>query len=387
MRAADFQPNAPGTLLELDDRGGVAFEPAPLPPKLLLDTELARLIGATERVLGRLDGRGHGLTNPDILIQPFLRREALASSRIEGTTAVIEDVLRFEAGEQQGQNADDVQEVINYINALTYGLNRPPERPLSLGFINELHRLLLNDVRGEERHPGRPRQIQVIIGTPGSTVATARFVPPPPTMVQGLLEQLLEWIGTDDGLPELVRLALMHYQFETIHPYEDGNGRLGRLLITLMLREWNIMEYPLLYLSEYFERHKPAYLKHLLAVSQGGEWLEWIKFFLQAMQFQAEDALQASTSLIDYRESLRRHYQQQRMPAHLMNVLDQLFEGPVVSVPRLAERLGIRNEQVQRALDRLLADDVITELTGQRRNRLFAAPAILAVLRRRPERE
>jgi Fic family protein len=385
MRANEFTTDAPGELLELGANAGVAFEPYPLPPKLNIDAELARMIGATERILGRLDGRGHGLTNPYILVQPFLRREALASSRIEGTTAVIEDVLRFEAGEPQTKNPDDVQEVINYLNALRYGLMRPEERPFSLGFLNELHQLLLDDVRGQDRHPGALRKIQVVIGRPGSDIATARFVPPPPTIIQGLLDQLIEWLAVEDDYPELIRLALLHYQFETIHPYEDGNGRLGRLLITLMLKEWGIMEFPLLYLSEYFEQNKPQYLDHLLAVSQRGAWNEWIKFFLGAVQNQASDALQASTRLIELRETYKGRYQQGRPQAHILNVIDQLFENVVVAVSRLSDHFDVRQEQIQRAINTLVEDGLIRELTGKRRDRLYASPEILSVLHQRSQ--
>jgi Fic family protein len=383
MRAEEFTLASPGELLEIDDKGGVAFEPYPLPPEITIDTDLARRIGDTERILGRLDGRGHGLANPYILVQPFLRREALASSRIEGTTAVIEEVLRFEAGEPQTKNPDDVQEVINYLNALRYGLSRPSERPFSLGFLNELHQLILADVRGQERHPGTLRKIQVVIGRPGSDLASARFVPPPPTIIQGLLDQLLEWLSIPDKYPDLIRLAFLHYQFETIHPYEDGNGRLGRLMITLILKEWGIMEYPLLYLSEYFEKHKPAYLDHLLSVSQRGAWNDWIRFFLGAVKTQASDALHASTQIIELREAYKRRYQAGRPQAYILDVIDQLFESVVVSVSRLAEQFDVRHEQIQRALNTLTGDGLIRELTGKRRDRLYASPEILTILNQR----
>ena len=385
MRAEDFTVNTPGRLVEIDSQGTVAFEPSLVPPELVIDVELARMIGETERLLGRLDGRGRSLSTPFMLIQPFIRREALASSRIEGTTAVIEDVLRFEAGDESSHDPDDVKEVLNYLRALQYGLQRPEERPVTAGFINELHQLILDDVRGAKRNPGRLRQIQVVIGKPGATAATARFVPPPPAIILGLLEQLLTWINQEDALPDLLRLAVFHYQFETIHPYEDGNGRLGRLLITLMLKDWGIMEYPLLYLSEYLEQHRSEYLAHLLSVSQKGTWVSWIKFFLTAIQSQAAYALETSTRLINYRESVRRRYQQGRTPAHLLNVVDQFFERAIQSTPTLAKQLRLSNEQIQRVLNRLIEDDIVREITNRERNRLFVAHEILAILKMHAE--
>lgn len=382
MRAQDFIPSAPGQLIALNDKNAVAFEPSPLPPDLVFTTELTRLLEEAGAAIGRLDGNAQLLRNPYMLIQPFVRREAVASSRIEGTTAVLEDILRFEAGSEESHPTDDVGEVINYLRALHYGFDRPEDREFSLGFLKELHRLLLDDVRGNERNPGEFRRIQVVIGRPGATAETARFVPPPPALVPGLLEDFMKWLKDDDELPKLVRLALMHYQFETIHPFEDGNGRLGRVLISVHLREWGLMEHPMLYLSEYFEQYRSEYMDRLLAVSQKGEWIEWIVFFLEAVRYQAIDALSAIKRLLSYLDDLRTTYQGQRTPTHFFSVVEALFERPMVSVPRLAESLGIRQEQVQRPLDRLLADGVIQEITGQKRNRIFVSPVILAHLQR-----
>ncbi|MGH2534513.1 MAG: Fic family protein [Thermomicrobiales bacterium] len=356
-----------------------------MPPEINWDAELVRLIETTSRSLSRLDGRGQGLENPYILIRPLLRREAVASNRIEGTTATLGDVLRFEAGDGIPSQDADVQEILNYLNALELGLQRHPERPLTWGFLNELHRLLLGGVRGSERRPGQPRHLQVVIGastvgTPVERLEQRHFIPPPPTSLPGLLQDFERWLVSDDGNPSLIRLALMHYHFETMHPYEDGNGRLGRLLITLFMREWNVMEQPLLYLSEYFERHKPEYLNHLLAVSQQGAWRQWIVFFLTAVNEQAADAYTVVTKLLDLREGWRQRYQTGRTPAHLLPTIDRLFAHPITSAPKLAADLALRIEQVQRVIDRLQRDNILTEITGQKRNRLYAATQIMELL-------
>lgn len=385
MRTSDFSTKMPGRLVEIDAAGHVAFEPAPLPPTIEWDAELVRLIESASRSLSRLDGRGQGLEYPYILIRPLLRREAVASNRIEGTTATVGDVLRFEAGDGHPDQDADVQEVLNYLKALDLGLQRHPERLLTWGFFNELHRLLLGGVRGSDRRPGQTRQIQVVIGastvgTPDERLERARFIPPPPTALPGLLQDFERWLSSEDGNPSLIRLALMHYQFETIHPYEDGNGRLGRLLITLLMREWGVMEQPLLYLSEYFEHHNTEYMDHLQAVSRHGAWREWIVFFLNAVQSQAEDAFAVVTRLLDLREHLRRTYQRGQSPAHVLPIIDHLFVRPIVSSPQLAQELGLQQGQVQRAINRLQQDGLLEEITGQKRNRLYAAPQIMSLL-------
>jgi Fic family protein len=385
MRRSEFGTNMPGQLVEIDGAGHVAFEPAPLPPVIEWDTELVRLLETASRSLSRLDGRGQSLENPFILIRPLLRREAVASNRIEGTTATVGDILRFEAGGDRPANDTDIQEVLNYLKALELGIQRPLERPLSWGFFKELYRLLIGGVRGDERRPGQTRQIQVVIGA--STVGTAaerieraRFVPPPPSALPGLFEDFERWLVSDDGYPALIRLALMHYQFETIHPFEDGNGRLGRLLITLLMREWDLMTQPLLYLSEYFERRKPEYMDRLLAVSQDGAWRDWIIFFLTAVSEQSTDAFKTVTKLVDLREDWRRRYQTGRTPAHLLPTVDRLFAQPIISAPRLAENLKLRPEQALRVINRLEQDGILTEITGRKRDRLYAASQIVDLL-------
>jgi Fic family protein len=380
----DFNPSMPGRLVEIDATGHVAFEPAPLSPHIDWDATLARLIEQAAGALRLLDGRAQSLENPYILIRPMLSKEAVASNRIEGTTATIGDVLRFEAVGKRADGSDDVREVLNYLEALDYGLHRPPERPLSWSYINELHRLLLRSVRGAERQPGRIRQIQVVIGPPSITVRDrlerARFVPPPPTSLPSLLQDFETWLSRDDGNPALVRLALMHYQFETIHPYEDGNGRLGRLLITLLMKEWGVLSHPVLYLSEYFEHRKSEYIDCLRGVSQEGDWRRWLLFFLNAVKEQSQAAYHTVSQLLNLHEQWTRMYKTGRPLAHVLSVLDEFFARSYVSPGHLAATLGIQSTQAQRAIDKLAQDGIVQEVTGKKRDRIYVAPLVLAII-------
>lgn len=384
MRPEDFDTNMAGRLVEIDAAGNVAFEPNPLPPTIKWTASLARQIEQASGALRRLDGRAQSLDNPFVLIQPLLSKEAVASNRIEGTTATIGDVLRFEAGDHVNADKDEIQEVINYLRALNFGLSRPTERPLTWSYFNEVHSLLLQSVRGAEKRPGTIRSIQVALGVPinsaNERLARAQFVPPPPTALPGLLEDFERWVGTDDGNPALVRVALMHYQFETIHPYEDGNGRLGRLLITLLLREWGILDQPVLYLSEYLEKHKREYVDHMLAVSQKGEWNAWISFFLDAVIQQANEAYRTTSLFLDLYSQWQHTYKSGKPMAHLLPVLDQFFIRLYVSPAKLAAEMGVQTVQVQRAIDQLVRDGLVREITGRARDRIYASPVILAIL-------
>ena len=384
MRSEEFLSGMPGRLVVIDSAGHKAFEPDPLPPTIEWDAHLARLIEQAAGALRLLDGRARSLENPYLLIRPLLSKEAVASNRIEGTTATIGEVLRYEAGDHETGDPDEIREVVNYLNALQVGLMRPAERPLSWGFFNELHRLLLDSVRGEERNPGRPRQIQFVIGPPGRTgndrLESARFIPPPPTALPGLLGDFETWLANDDGNPALVRLALMHYQFETIHPYEDGNGRLGRLLITLLMQEWGILSQPVLYLSEYLERNKPEYIDRMRAVSLEGAWRPWIEFFIQAVEHQARDAYNIVSSLLMIHSEWQKKYKTGKPPAYLLHVLDQLFVRTFLSPVGLANEIGVQPVQIQRAINRLVEDGILHEVTGKQRNRIYVSPVLLALI-------
>lgn len=350
--------------------------PHPLPPDITMDAELTDLHDRAVHALGVLNGLGRMLPNPHLLIQPFVRREALASSRIEGTRAEYDQLILFEAAHTDVDTEPDIREVVNYIQALGAGWNRAPERPISLSLVRELHQQLMSGVRGTNKHPGSLRPIPVLIGGPRDDLIGARFVPPPPSEVPGLLDDLVRFILAPSHLPALVRLALVHYQFETIHPFEDGNGRLGRLLMPLVLKDWKLLEQPILYLSEYFERHRDAYIDHLYTVSQRGAWREWIIFTLLAVEFQARDAVDRGHALLRLRENYRARYQR-GTSIKVLPILDRLFELPSITVTDAGTAADITFSAASRNIDRLVSDGILIEWTGQRRNRVYLAPEIL----------
>jgi len=382
MQRSDFTESAPGELVDITSRFGtpaLSFVPATLPPHFDLDVEISKAAERAALAIGNLNGSGSMLPNPTLLFQPFLRREALASSRIEGTRAEFGQLVLFEADEHATPDAD-IQEVQNYLLALHTGWHKPVERPFTPGFIAELHQQLLQGVRGSSMNPGRIRMVQVHIGDEGGDLSTARFVPPPPELVRELLENLCDYIEHADDLPFVVRLAVIHYQFETIHPFMDGNGRLGRLIMPLLLGMWGYLDMPLLYLSEYFEDNREKYMDHLLAVSQRGEWKDWILFTLRGIEQQSRDAMIRGRYLLNLREQLRSRYIQARNASTILQIIDGLFEHPATSRKRAAELAGVSPQAVSKSLERLVDDGVLEEVTGNVRYRIYAAPEIIAAM-------
>lgn len=383
MKPQDFENNTPGQMVNITSvRGeaGWAYIPNPLPPdNLEIDAELASAAEAAGIALGNLNGLGRMLPNPLVLIRPFVGREALASSRIEGTRAEFNQLVLAEA-ETFREDADpDIQEVTNYMQALMVGWTSGTDRPFSVGYILELHQLLMTGVRGQHKNPGELRNIQVMIGGPYDSLARARFVPPPAANVRMLLEDLVTYAVEDKQLTALVRLALIHYQFETIHPFLDGNGRLGRLLIPLILHSWKVLDFPLLYLSEYFERHRDRYIDLLYAVSQRAAWKEWILFTLRAIEEQSNEAFMRSTQLLGFREELRAQYQGRRS-GHILTVIDRLFESPAISYQGVVDSAGVSFNTARSIVQGLVADGVLVEATGRKRNQVFLAPQIYAAI-------
>jgi Fic family protein len=277
---------------------GLPYAPDPLLPAIDLDFDIINCLADAECALGELKGVGQRLPNPHLLISPFLRREAVLSSRMEGTTAGLQQLLVFESAPTTDPAQSDVREVANYVSALELGFSLLDKLPISLRLIREVHTQLMEGVRGHEQRPGEFRRIPNLIGHPGATPESACFVPPPAKAMHEALENLKQFVGERrSNLPFLIQLAPVHYQFEAIHPFMDGNGRLGRLLIALQLREREYLSQPLLYLSAYFERHNDAYRDHLLNVSRSGAWNEWIDFFLRGVADQAHHTAQRSYRL------------------------------------------------------------------------------------------
>lgn len=325
-----------------------AFFPSIVPRSLPLEEATVAALSDADRAIGRLAGAGRLLPKLEVLVNAYVTREAVASSRIEGTQATISDVFEAAtAGEERG----DVREVTNYIRAMALGLQRLERLPLSKRLVEEIHAQLLDGVRGAERSPGEVRRSQNWIGSPDNRPETAVFVPPPAEEMKVGLSDWERFLHEDIPMPPLVRCALMHYQFETLHPFLDGNGRLGRLLIIFFLIERHLLPEPLLYVSSYFEEHKEEYYDRLQAVRERGEIQEWLRFFLTAISQQAQDAVLRAEAMIDLREDYRQRLHGNRSRAH--EIIDALLENPFVSTAGVARRLGITNPGATKLLRHL----------------------------------
>lgn len=382
VRPEEFAPQAPGKLLAIG-RGVYAFLPDPLPPRLEWSLRLIALLDEARGALGELAGLLRQLPNPYLFIRPFIQKEAVLSSRIEGTQAGLLDVYALEAQVPlfpSPELREDAQEVLNYIRALERGRELLQEIPLSLRLLKEVHAVLLRGVRGGGRAPGEFRRVQNWIGPPGSSLEEARYVPPPPGPMLEALDALERFWHSDHGLPPLVEIALVHYQFEAIHPFLDGNGRIGRLLITLMLLERGLLPEPALYLSAYFERHRTLYYDLLLGVSQRGAWEDWLAFFLEGVRTEAKDVAERARRLLDLWREWRERYGRKGGSAHILGLLDLLFERPVLTVPLVKDRLEITHAWANRLVQRLEEDGILTPVSERKRNRLYAAKAILEIL-------
>jgi len=359
-----------------------AHVPDPLPPRLAWSDALAAALSRADLAVGRLAGEGRRLPNPPLLVRPFVRREAVLSSRIEGTQATLCELLAAEAGAAVARSPEDLREVANYVVALEHGVTRLAALPLSLRLIKELHEKLMRGVRGDTATPGEFRRSQNWIGPAGCTLADASYVPPPPDRLMDCLGAWEKFLH-DETLPPLVHAALAHSQFEAIHPFLDGNGRVGRLLITLLLVERQVLPSPLLYLSAFFEATRPEYYARLSGVSERGEWEEWLAYFLRGDVVLAEDALgriQRIDALVaGWRERIT------AVPSRLPErSLDLFVENPFWTVNKLAERLRVAFTTAQRAIDRLEAAGVVTLASEAKRNRVYCARAILEILEEPP---
>lgn len=375
---SEFTSAASGRVIRTD-QGYFAFVPSPLEPEIRLDIELVGTLSAADRAVSELAGIARTLPNPHLLIRPFLRREAVLSSRIEGTQASLSDLLFFEAASLRENEVPDVREVANYVRALDHGLARLNELPLSLRLIREMHERLLAGVRGGEQTPGEFRRSQNWIGPPGSNLVDATFVPPPVSEMEHALYSLEQYIHLQSRLPSLIRLALIHYQFEAIHPFLDGNGRIGRLMVTLLLCTEGVLPQPLLYLSAFFERHRNDYYDHLLAVSQRGQWTNWIKFFLRAVTVQSRDAIERSDRLLTLWQAYRERLQAARASALLLQLVDNLFQLPVTTNALAVEQLSVTPRSAQLNIEKLVEAGVLRETTGNRRNRVYVADEIIGI--------
>ena len=355
-----------------------AFLPAPLPPPVEWEGTLVAALSHADLAVGRLAGEGSRLPNPPLLMRSFVRREAVLSSRIEGTRTTLAELLAAEADAKGVADSADLREVANYVAALEYGLDRLDTLPLSLRLIREIHERLMRGVRGDAATPGEFRRSQNWIGPPGCTLNDASYVPPPPDELMHCLDALERFLH-DDSLPVLVHAALVHAQFEAIHPFLDGNGRVGRLLITLLLVERGVLASPLLHLSAYFEETRDDYYAHLLAVTEAGAWEDWLAYFLRGLWLQANDALARIRRLDILFESWREDLGEALSP-RLDGVLSLFMERPFWTVGGIGKTLGIAYTTARRAVDRLEEAGIVSTSGQSRRNRIYCAHAVLTAL-------
>ncbi len=355
-----------------------AFVPNPLPPALEWTPRLIRLLSDADRLIGRLAGEGGRLPNPHVLMRPFTQREAVLSSKIEGTQATLGELLAAEAGIAVDRSPDDLREVGNYVVALEHGISRLGKLPICVRLIKELHENLMTNVSGHHATRGEFRKIQNWIGKPGSTVEMASFIPPPPDAVEPCLAAWEKFLHESD-LPPLATIALAHYQFEAIHPFLDGNGRVGRLLITIFLIERKILPTPLLYLSAFFEASRRDYYDGLRGVSERGTWQEWLEYFFLGVARMSEDALgragRINTKLAEWQKSVAG--ESTKTP---LRVVELLAINPFIAAKGCVEKLGVAFTTAQRAIERLECLGIVQQAGTEKRDRVYCARALLNIL-------
>jgi Fic family protein len=360
-----------------------AFIPDPLPPEIVWTARLIRSLSDADRLVGQLSGEGKQLPNPHLLIRPFIKREAVLSSRIEGTQATLGELLANEAGAIVNRSPDDLREVGNYVTALDYGIKRLKTLPLSLRLIREVHEKLMEGVQGNHATPGEFRKTQNWIGPAGCTLQNATYVPPSTDLLMDCLGTWEQFLHVQT-IPPLVQAGLLHYQFEAIHPFLDGNGRVGRLLIVLFLVERKVLTAPLLYISAFFEATRSEYYNLLLAVSRESGWNQWLEYFLNGIARMSEDVLSRAERINLLLQSWKERIAGQK-PKILFDVIDLLAENPFWSTKKISERLSVAFTTAQRAINVLVEKEVLSQVDNAQRGRVFCANAIMKILDEPPK--
>lgn len=365
--------------------GHLAFLPNVLPPTINYDESLTALISEASLQLGNLSGIGKSIPNPHLLIRPYLTREAVLSSRIEGTQASILDVFRYKGGGMAGREEREekrIIEVANYVDALEECLRDVRKgRRIDRRMFKGVHKKLMQGVRGEELQPGEFRTVQNWIGEEGTPIEDATYLPPPPEYIDQLLADLEHFIQNPPGrIPIVVQCAILHYLFEAIHPFRDGNGRIGRLLIPVLLAQRKVLEQPLLYLSVYIERNKPRYYSLLLSVSQRSTWVEWLRFFLYGVIAQANDAVDNIRQLVELKAKYDQKLSNKKASGSATRLVDYLFSNPITSIPTAAEYLEITYPPAKNALESLKEMGILSEQRDRQRGRMFIAHEIISIL-------
>ncbi len=355
--------------------GYEAFIPAPQPPKprVRISGRLQVLLSDATLALGRLDGSIHTLPNPDLFVLMYVRKEAVLSSQIEGTQSSLQDVLAAEAKILDPAAPRDVDEVLNYISAMNHGLRRLEEIPVSVRLIRELHEKLMHGVRGSHLTPGETRRTQNWIGPGGASLKDALFIPPPPAEIPAALGDLEKFLHGHSEMPLLIQIGLAHAQFETIHPFLDGNGRVGRLLITFLLRQRDVLQKPVLYLSHFLKRHRQEYYERLQATRDKGDWEGWLEFFLRGVAEVSGEATETARKIVALRESHREAVTENlgRAAANGHRVLESLYRSPITNVKTVSEIGRTSFAAANELVKKLVSIGILKEMTGQRRNRSF----------------
>lgn len=380
MANSEIESTRAGKYIQ-QDSGYKAFIPAPLPPNPQIDfsDDLQAKLSEAENVLSRLDASIQTLPNPELFVFMYVRKEAVLSSQIEGTQSSLQDVLAAEAQILDPYRPRDVAEVINYIDAMNYGINRLNELPVSIRLIREIHARLLAGVRGFNLTPGELRRSQNWIGPAGSKLAQASFVPPPPQELVQALGDLERFLHIEDNLPTLIRIGLAHAQFETIHPFLDGNGRIGRLLITFLLCEQGLLKKPVLYLSYYFKYHRQTYYDHLQAIRQKGDWEGWLFFFLDGLAQVSVQAAETARKITELREMHRYKIMENfgRVVGNGLKVFDYLFQHPLVSVEQVKTLTKTSFPAANELIKKFVECEILSEITGNKRHRRYQYTAYL----------
>ncbi len=355
-----------------------AFVPKGLPPDpaIAYDDRLVGLLSRADQAIGRLDGEVRNLPNPDLFVAMYVRREAVLSAQIEGTQSTLEDLLAVELEPRITDLSGDVDEIVNYVEAMNYGLARLAEMPVSLGLIGEIHTVLLAGGRGADKQPGEFRHDQNFIAPAGvRRIEDATFVPPPVVPVNEMkiaLNDLERFLNEPPvGMPSLVHVGLAHAQFETIHPFMDGNGRVGRLLITFLLVHQGILHRPLLYLSVFLKRHRSEYYDRLMAVREAGDWEGWLEFFVTGVAETAEEATLKARAIVEMRETQRGRIQEEGLPTNTFRLLDLLFDRPLANVGLVRDRLRVTFATANKLVESLERLSLVREITGRKRDRIF----------------
>ncbi len=383
-----LESNRAGVMMKTT-RGYSAFVPAKLPPDppIVVDSEMQKLLSLADRKLGRLDGITQILPNPELFVAMYVKKEAVLSAQIEGTQASLVDVLNNPSHESDDRTYNEVSEVVNYVNAMNWGLENLSRLPLSLRLIRNIHKKLLEDVRGSNKNPGEFRKSQNWIGPQGCTLETAIFIPPTVEDMEKSMAELEDYMYEDDDVPALIKIALIHAQFESIHPFLDGNGRMGRLLITFWLCQQEILTQPLLYLSYYFKQNRLEYYDRLMAVRTKGDWENWIKFFLRGVATVSDEATESAKKIIGlqnkYSEVLLQNDKSNNNYTVLLNLL---FEKPIITKKEISELLGVSLPTANTMVDIFCELGILYDKTpAKKRYKTFVFGEYLAILQKGTE--